>query len=129
MFLNTLDKKSQIIYTLFKIPSKFNTPSGDVILTGYIVVDQKEKRVEIPKLKACDDFEQYKKEKERKKNKNLQKKLYKMKRKIESKGKIFDYNVYKKKAAETQKIEADNKLKKEEKCKNVHTQGKKSIKK
>ena len=74
MFSNTLDKKSQIIYTLFKIPSKFNTPSGDVILTGYIVVDQKEKRVEIPKLKACNDFEQYKKEKERKKNKNLQKK-------------------------------------------------------
>ena len=89
MFSNTLDKKSQIIYTLFKIPSKFNTPSGEVILTGYIVVDQKEKRVEIPKLKACDDFEQYKKEKERKKNKNLQKKLYKMKRKINLKVKFL----------------------------------------
>ena len=74
MFSNTLDKKSQIIYTLFKIPSKFNTPSGDVILTGYIVVDQKEKRVEIPKLKACNDFEQYKKEKERKKKQEFAKK-------------------------------------------------------
>ena len=104
MFSNTLDKKSQIIYTLFKIPSKFNTPSGDVILTGYIVVDQKEKRVEIPKLKACNDFEQYKKEKERKKTRICKKKLYKMKRKIESKGKIFDYNVYKKKQQKPRRL-------------------------
>ena len=78
-------------------------------------------------MKTCYDFELYKKEKERKKNKNLQKKLYRMKRKIESKGKTFDYNVYKKKAAETQKIQADNKLKKEEKLKQyVHTQGQNS---
>ena len=95
------------MYThLFKIPSKFSTPSGEVILTGYILVDQKEKEKEKEKSrsKVCNDFVQFRKEKERKKFKNLQKKMYRIKKKVQAKGKFFDYNLYLKKAAATKKI-------------------------
>ena len=114
------------MYThLFKIPSKFSTPSGEVILTGYILVDQKEKEEkEKSRSKVCNDFVQFRKEKERKKFKNLQKKIYRIKKKVQAKGKIFDYNLYlKKAAAATQKIVFENMLKKKEKfISNVQTE-------
>ena len=78
------------MYThLFKIPSKFSTPSGEVILTGYILVDQKEKEKEKSRSKVCNDFVQFRKEKERKKFKNLQKKFIELRKKFKPREKFL----------------------------------------